>query len=132
MSTSRWRLGGRAVPSGVSITLIAFVVVDSVPITRAPSAIPDFGCVHGGYASVKALSLRLPLRSACSLDRNRATQCLYGGARGALAADPQANFSVHWFVGMGKYYCDYCDVFLVSESSGHDKAQSYIDEFTRC
>ncbi|PLW54399.1 hypothetical protein PCANC_04753 [Puccinia coronata f. sp. avenae] len=55
---------------------------------------------------------------------------------------------------MGKYYCDYCDVFLVSESPsvrkahnsgrnhltnvrdyysslGHDKAQSYIDEITR-
>ncbi|MBW0535488.1 hypothetical protein O181_075203 [Austropuccinia psidii MF-1] len=55
---------------------------------------------------------------------------------------------------MGKYYCDYCDVFLVSESPsvrkahnsgrnhltnvrdyysslGHDKAQNYIDEITR-
>ncbi|POW08683.1 hypothetical protein PSTT_07353 [Puccinia striiformis] len=58
------------------------------------------------------------------------------------------------FFAMGKYYCDYCDVFLVSESPsvrkahnsgrnhltnvrdyysslGHDKAQSYIDEITR-
>ncbi|KAA1114065.1 hypothetical protein PGTUg99_014904 [Puccinia graminis f. sp. tritici] len=74
--------------------------------------------------------------------------------RHSKAADPQANYSVHWFVGMGKYYCDYCDVFLVSESPsvrkahnsgrnhltnvrdyysslGHDKAQSYIDEITR-
>ncbi|KAG0151616.1 hypothetical protein CROQUDRAFT_651031 [Cronartium quercuum f. sp. fusiforme G11] len=55
---------------------------------------------------------------------------------------------------MGKYYCDYCDVFLVSESPsvrkahnsgrnhltnvrdyysslGHDKAQNIIDEITR-